>query len=131
MKKHALYIVLGLCVFFALAGGGAAVYYWRQFSQTEQMLKNPEEAAKAENSRLISQIAKFMILPDEEPQVATVLDKEKLKDQPFFANAENGDKILAYPKAQKAILYRPSIKKIIEVAPLNISSPSAETLPKK
>lgn len=127
MKKNIIHIVLGVCIFFALAGGGAAVYYWNQFRTTEQMLKNPEGAAKAENGKLISQIAKFMILPDEEPQVATVLDIEKLKDQPFFANAENGDKILVYPKSQKAILYRPSIKKIIDVAPMNIGSPSAET----
>ena len=129
MKHKLLYIALGVSIFFAAAGSSAALYYWRQFQQTEKMLTNPEEAAKAENSKLLREVSKFMILPDEEPQVATVLDKEKLLDQPFFANAENGDKILAYPKAQKAILYRPSIGKIIEVAPLNISSPSATAAP--
>ena len=129
MKHKLLYIALGVSIFFAAAGSSAAFYYWRQFQQTEKMLTNPEEAAKIENKKLLREVSKFMILPDEEPQVATVLDKEKLQDQPFFANAENGDKILAYPKAKKAILYRPSIGKIIEVSPLNISSPSATAAP--
>jgi len=65
-----------------------------------------------------------MELPkDEEPTIATVLDKEKLKDQLFFAKAENGDKVIIYSKNQKAILYRPSINKIIDVAPISIAPP--------
>lgn len=125
MKNKLIYIVLVLCIFLAVAGGGAAYYYWNQFRQTERILNNPDEVAKADNSRMLSQISKFMVLPNEEPQIATVLDKEKLKDQAFFAHAENGDKVIAYPKAQKAILFRPSINKIIEVSLLTTSTPSA------
>lgn len=68
----------------------------------------------------------IMELPqDEQPTVATVLDKDKLKDQGFFVKAENGDKVVIYSKARKAILYRESAKKIIEVAPIELSQ--AET----
>ena len=60
-----------------------------------------------------------MELPtDETPTIATIADKDKLKDQPFFSKAENGDKILAFNKAMLAILYRPSVNKIINVAPI-------------
>jgi hypothetical protein len=60
-----------------------------------------------------------MVLPENEsPMVATVTEKEKVNDQPFFTRAEDGDVLLAYTKSMKAILYRPSEHKIIEVAPI-------------
>jgi hypothetical protein len=66
----------------------------------------------------IEELGKLMLLPDESPSIATVLDKTKLADQPFFANAENDDKLILFTQAGKAILYRPSSKRVIEVMPL-------------
>lgn len=63
-----------------------------------------------------------MELPKEEtPTIATISDKEKLKGQVFFDAAENGDVLFAYTTAMKAILYRPSTNKIINVAPIAIN----------
>ncbi|MCX7929089.1 MAG: hypothetical protein N2558_05435, partial [Patescibacteria group bacterium] len=68
---------------------------------------------------ITSQIRKYMELPnEEEPTLATITDINKLKDQDFFKKAKNGDKVLIYAKARKAILYRPSGNKVIEFAPL-------------
>lgn len=83
-------------------------------------LSNPQEAAKAEAEQLKSQVAALIDLPAESPTIATVVDVEKLKTQAFFAKAQNGDKVLMFPEAKKAILYRPSTNKIIEVAPINL-----------
>ena len=83
-----------------------------------QNIENPEAIAKEEVDSTVKAVAKLMVLPQgETPTAATVSDPTKLKDQPFFANSISGDKVLIYTNAHKAILYRPSINKIIEVAP--------------
>jgi hypothetical protein len=80
---------------------------------------DPNVALEKEIESLTATIGKFMELPKgEKPTLATVTDRAKLKGQEFFANAENGDKLLVYSKAGKAILYRPSTGKIIEATNL-------------
>lgn len=78
---------------------------------------------EASNKRVLNHISNFMVLPeDEEPVIANVVDKEKLGNQEFFDLAENKDILFFYPKAKKAILYRPSINKVVEVAQINLES---------
>jgi len=123
MKK----IILAVFVLLLLAtSSGTAYYFYSKYQVAQDKLDNPEIAAQTEVRILTDQISKIMVLPtDEEPTVATVLEKEKIQDQPFFTNAENGDKVIIYTKAMKAILYRPTENKIIEVAPIEISQPEA------
>lgn len=74
---------------------------------------------------MVEEVGKIYALPkDETPTIATVIDKEKLKDQPFFANAQNGDKILIYTKAKKAIVYRPKEKVIVNAGPIALDQKS-------
>ncbi len=69
-----------------------------------------------------------MELPSgETPTVAAVSDVSKLQGQQFFVNAKNGDQVLIYSNAKKAILYRPSTNKIIEVGPVNLTPSEAPT----
>ena len=103
------------------------VVYFLIARQSDQA--NPDVALQKETKALTDRIGKFMELPaDEQPTLATVTDQEKLKGQNFFTHAQNGDKLLVYPKAKKAILYRPSTKKVIEVSNL-ISSEENQELP--
>lgn len=89
---------------------------------------DPNQASKAEANRIVSEVGKLYALPkDEEPSVATVKDKEKLKDQPFFVNAQNNDVTLIYSKAKIAILYRPSSKQIINVSSVSIQDQATQT----
>jgi hypothetical protein len=91
---------------------------------------DPGAAAQKEIKKLISHIGGFMELPaGEQPTLATVADQEKLKGQDFFSHAQNGDKLLIYPKAKKAILYRPSTGKIIEVTNLTSGSQPVPVVP--
>lgn len=72
---------------------------------------------------LITEVSSRIMLPaDEKPTVAVVSDINRLKDQQFFTGGQNGDVVLIYMNARKAVLYRPSEKKIIEVAPVNLNN---------
>ena len=112
-------------------GSGGYFYYQYQRSQKElQTIKtNPsivQKAAQEEVKKLLEGVGRLISLPEgEEPAVTTVTDVEKLKDQAFFAKAKNGDKVIIYTQAKKAILYDPTEKKILDVAPINIGSVSA------
>lgn len=113
-----------MLILIALAGV-PSYYFYNKYQTSQALLQNPTEATKVEIKTITAQIGKLMELPaGEEPTIATILDKEKLKDQPFYARSENGDKIIIYAQAKKAILYRPSTKKIIDTAPLNIDPPA-------
>lgn len=119
--------LVGLVLFGGLAFG---VVRFRQLQIEVQKLKtNPQalqDAAKADVKKLVDQVAKLIAVPrDETPTVATVSDSEKLKSNAFFINSKNGDKVLIFSNAKKAILYRPGENKIIEVGPVSIGTPSA------
>ena len=101
-----------------------AGYFYREYKRVKE---NPDLVSKEEVRSITSSIGRFMELPQgEEPTLATVTDIEKLKDQEFFKSAVNGDKVLIYTQARKAILYRPSTEKIIEFAPLVIGTQNQE-----
>lgn len=118
-------IIAGVAVLVLLAAA-PSIYYFRQYQKAQLKLTNPSEAAKQDAVDTIAAVGKLMLLPpDETPTVMQVTDVSKLKDQPFFTNAQNGDKVLIYTQAKKAILYRSQTNKIIDVAPINIGNPNA------
>lgn len=84
-------------------------------NNTSQVSPNADEAQK-----LTGEIGKYIELPNEAPTVVTVADANKVKGQTFFVAAQDGDKVLLFAKAGKAILYRPSTKKVIEMASINL-----------
>ena len=127
--KSKILLILFILILIA-CGAGGTYYYYSKYQEVNTKLNNPEKTAQDEVAKLVGEIGTIMELPgDEQPTVATVLDKDKLKDQGFFAHAENGDKVVIYSKARKAILYRESAKKIIEVAPIDLSQPEASAQP--
>lgn len=128
MKTKMFVIILVLLLIGA--GVGGTYYFYDKYQKAQFALDNPELTAKTEVDILTGKLGKLIELPtDEEPSVATVLDKEKLKDQGFFVKAENGDKVVIYSKSRKAILYRESMNKIIEVAPIDLSQPESSPSP--
>jgi hypothetical protein len=122
--KRILFVSL---LVIAVLGVGGSYYFYNKYQETRA---NPNLEAKKETEALVASVGKLIELPkDEIPTVATILDKEKLKSQPFFKTGENGDKLLAYNVAMVAILYRPSTNKIINVAPITINQPQGMSAP--
>lgn len=109
-------------------------YYQSKYYDLQE---NPQKAVQTETDNMINKISKLIVLPDnEKPTIATVSNPEQLKDQPFFAKAQKGFKVLIYANAGKSILYDPFENKIIETASMNINSqavapPSPSPVPKK
>lgn len=117
-KKLTLIIAISAIVIIVLAF--IPSYYF--YNQYQNLKKNSQEAALEEARMLTAKISRLIELPsNEDPVLATVSDKNKLKDQDFFTKSENGDKVLIYEKARKAYLYRPSADKLIEVTALSMN----------
>lgn len=111
---------------------GAVLFLVAFYILYQAVLKDtffPKNAAtNSEVSSVVAKVGKLIELPNEDVTLATVSDVTRLSSQPFFARAANGDKVLIYTASKKAILYRPSINKIIEVGPIAIN-PSASSAP--
>lgn len=115
-------LILGILV----AAAAAWVLYFKnpgQKNAPKSTQANTEVAAKAEAKMLSEEISKFLELPEgEQAVVMTVSDVSKLSDQPFFRRAKNGDKVLYYPASQRAFLYDPVAKKILDIGFLNFTA---------
>ena len=119
MKKKYFSTILILVLLLSF---GLTFYFYKKYQTVQKTLQ--KQLSPDDREKLIAQVGKLIQLPKEEPTIASISDKEKLKNQPFFQNASNGDKVLIFTKAKKAILYRPSINKIIEVSQINLEPPS-------
>lgn len=79
---------------------------------------------------LLSQLGKLIVLPTgETPQIITITDIDRFKDQPFFKNAKNGDVLILYTKNKQAILFDPKDNKILNTAPIADATESATPTP--
>lgn len=96
--------------------------------QLSQLKQNPEAQAQQEAVRLVETVGALIDLPtDETPTIATVSEPEKLKDQPFFAKAQAGDKVLIYANAKKAVLFNPTLNKVMDITQLTLDTTSTPT----
>jgi len=113
-------IVTIVMVLVILGLGATAFYFYKQYSTIKE---NPQVLGQQASDTLLKSVGKLMVLPsDETPTIAEVLDKEKLKDQAFFSDSQNGDKIIIYTKAQKAIIFREKDNLIVNVGPILINN---------
>lgn len=122
-------LVLFLIIITVIAGlSGTSYIFYMRMQELQKIVQDPQAITREEVRSITSKLSSLMVLPkDEEPTIATILDKEKIKD-PFFNKAENGDKLLVFAKSGKALLYRPRTNKVIDFGVVNLSTPSAAGL---
>ncbi len=115
---------LAIGVAIAIAVTGVLAYGYVTTKDQLTSLKNGNSAkhsAQTEAGQITAKVGQYVDLPTgETPTLATVNDVSKLKKQAFFDQAQNGDKVLIYAKAGKAVLYRPSTNKVILYSSINL-----------
>jgi len=109
-------VAVGLIAFLAYG-------YITTKNQLTSQKNSPTNSSQTPTQELINRVGQLVYLPTgETPTIATVNDAAKLKTQEFFANAKDGDKVLIYSKANKAVLYRPSTNKVVEYSTVNLGT---------
>lgn len=125
-KKRRKVNPLGVLGVLVIAGLAVAVFV--MYNENAK-LRDPNyatEQAANEARNLKDKVGKLMALPDEEATVATVQDASKLSEQEFFKGSQNGDKVLIFTAAKRAVIYRESENKIINTGPIVINSTDVE-----
>ncbi|CAN5154175.1 hypothetical protein BH11PAT3_BH11PAT3_2920 [soil metagenome] len=109
INNKSLFRNMGL-VLLVIALFGLAVYGYIHYKHGKE----------GDVTMILVEVGRLVDLPQgETPTIATVTDLKPLGSQEFFKDAQIGDKLLLFTRSKRAILYRPSTKKIIVVAPLN------------
>lgn len=110
--RHRLRRTVFLSLLAVVLIGAASLLYGR-------MQQDPVSA----NQQLIAEVGEKALLPsDETPAITTVIDETQL-NQEFLRSAKEGDKVLLYFQAGKAIVYRPANGKIVNMGPLETPKP--------
>lgn len=104
-----LFLLLG-----ALAGG--AYWFW---AYQKAVSNNPVE----ERRQLVQVLGASVILPNEEPQIATVQDAKKLSNPLLASKAQDGDKLLVFNIAKRIYIYRPAQKKLVDILTIQTDEP--------
>lgn len=99
---------------------------YRHFAQT------PEQKAAARTAELMVQASRHIILPSNEvPTIFEIKDPSMLaKQQIFFANAQQGDELLIFSQAGKAIIYSPRRDVIVNVGPITADAATTSAVKK-
>lgn len=114
------WLLVGLIVLVIILAGALGYTVWQN-----QRLRSPEYQAQQQdevNKKVIENVAKIFLVPsDTEPTIASIVDIDSLRkaNPEFYRDAQNGDRLLIY--ATRAIIYRESENKVINVAPVSIS----------
>lgn len=127
-KEEVSYKKVWVTALLVLAGiivgvGGTFLYIQKFGIPFKGMSQN---LSKLEQDKILAEtmekVGKLIVLPkDETPVVATIADAATLiQKEPFYAGSKNGDIVLMYQKALKAIIYSPDRNIIVNVGPVYV-----------
>ena len=126
MTPKRFLLVLLLIIILAVAVG-AAYYMKSQDTFLGGSAASDEGLTQEDIDELVASVGKHMMLPEgEAPVAAKIVDvDELLKTQSFYRGAINGDVLLIYQAAAKAIIYSPSRDLLVNVGPIILDENAA------
>lgn len=112
MNRRLLVIIIAAIILLI-----AGFAYYRSSTQT---FEAGQQLSDSEVQDIVLAVSRHIKLPaDETPLVATVADIDLLLErEPFYTGANNGDILLLYPNAGKAILYDQEDDILVNVGPI-------------
>lgn len=117
-----------ICVLLAVVAGGG-YYFYDKYNETKQeveklsTIQGQQELSKSQTQKLLEEMRSRIVLPDgEDPVIATITDINQLKNNEFYKNAKNDDRVVVFANAKKAYIYRPSTKTIVNVGAFSVES---------
>lgn len=82
-----------------------------------------ESSSVGDAADTMTSIARLMLIPNEKPVIATINEAQKLiASQAFYMGAIDGDKLVMFPNAKKAVIYSPTRNLIVNSGPFVIGS---------
>ena len=115
--KYVLIILTGVGL---IASFGFLIYrqyrFQKEFTETKSVASQASLGIDTdEAARIIDKVRSLVVVPaGEEPTVARISDVTRLSGQQFFAQAMNGDHVLVFQQAHRAILFRESENRVVE-----------------
>ena len=100
-----------LVILLVIALAGCGYWFW-------QYKKSSNNTPEAKQQKLLSQLGKAALHPDEDPVITTVANASKLTNKTLAKEARNGDTLFIFTKSRRIILYRTSEHKVVDM--LNI-----------
>lgn len=81
-----------------------------------------QERIQRDILKLVERVERHAIVPQEIPVVYTITDVQELqKQQEFFMDATDGDKLLIFPQTAKAVIYSPDRDIVVTMGPVSIA----------
>lgn len=114
--------ILTILIILVIALLGFAIFnkFYNQKGSDAKQLSDKEITS------LVKKVSKLINVPDEKPVIATIIKAEELiAEQKFYAGSKDGDYLIVFPTAQKAIIYREKEDRLINVGPIIIDQPKA------
>jgi len=107
-------ILIGFLIILLLLFAGSAIFWVTRRVTPKAMVLTTEGIMRTDTQEIVERVDRLILLPNNEtPLVQKIVDKNKVANQPFFSQSEEGDWVIIFQKSQEAILYRPSTDKIV------------------
>jgi hypothetical protein len=127
-KKRLLIAVILSLIFFCST---AAIWLYFKTKERIAALQTPaaqQTAVQNEVSSAMKQLKTHLLVPEEEPVIATIIDPALVATKSaFYSQVQKDDQLIIFPEAKKAVLFRPRSNIIVNMGPLQFEEVSTQS----